>query len=366
MQNNIPAVSIIIPMYNAEKYIGDCLDSILAQTFTDFEVIVVDDASTDKSRDIVKTYLPKFNRGGVDKLKLICSEKNSGCPGVPRNKGIRFSRGKYLLFVDSDDGITKTALQEMFKTAEKFNADVLYCEKKYQIEQDEKFTTDTKLLKEVVLGNIKYDLVKEPTLFSNDIGERLKYFLELKFYVVPWSYFVKRDLMAEYDIQFPAIRYGEDNFFTLFIVCRAKNLVRVPHIIYIYRSHNDSLTSGTSVEKEIQRYTAHLCHGVSIINKFAERFKYLKDHPEYRYALFHFLASVHFFHIFPLYAQIPDWQLEPLVMRELDKIEDKTALSAFLFSRMNILNMQLFQMEQIISQKDAQINELKNQLIPKM
>ncbi len=66
MKNSIPAVSIIIPMYNAEKYIGDCLDSILAQTFTDFEVIIVDDVSTDNSRDIVKTYLPKFNRGGRD------------------------------------------------------------------------------------------------------------------------------------------------------------------------------------------------------------------------------------------------------------------------------------------------------------
>lgn len=64
MNRNIPAVSIIIPMYNSEKYIADCLDSILAQTFDDYEVIVVDDASTDSSRDIVKSYLPKFQKGG--------------------------------------------------------------------------------------------------------------------------------------------------------------------------------------------------------------------------------------------------------------------------------------------------------------
>ena len=61
---NIPAVSIIIPMYNTEKYIGECLDSILAQTFTDYEVIVVDDCSTDNSRAIVESYLPKFDTGG--------------------------------------------------------------------------------------------------------------------------------------------------------------------------------------------------------------------------------------------------------------------------------------------------------------
>ena len=64
MKKTIPSVSIIIPMYNSEKYIGDCLDSILVQTFQDFEVIVVDDCSTDNSRTVVQSYLPKFNGGG--------------------------------------------------------------------------------------------------------------------------------------------------------------------------------------------------------------------------------------------------------------------------------------------------------------
>ena len=64
MNKNIPAVSVIIPMYNAEKYIGECLDSILAQTFTDYEVIIVDDCSTDNSCAVVESYLPKFNKRG--------------------------------------------------------------------------------------------------------------------------------------------------------------------------------------------------------------------------------------------------------------------------------------------------------------
>ena len=63
-KQTIPAVSIVIPMYNAEKYIGECLDSVLAQTFTDYEVIVVDDCSTDNSPAIVKNYMSKFNTGG--------------------------------------------------------------------------------------------------------------------------------------------------------------------------------------------------------------------------------------------------------------------------------------------------------------
>ena len=68
MKNYSPAISVVIPMYNAEKYIGDCLESILAQTFEDFEVIVVDDCSTDNSKKIVESYIPKFynrNKGGA-------------------------------------------------------------------------------------------------------------------------------------------------------------------------------------------------------------------------------------------------------------------------------------------------------------
>ena len=65
MKIDVPAISIVIPMYNAEKYIAECLDSILAQTFDDYEVIVVDDCSTDNSRDIVESYVPKFTKGGL-------------------------------------------------------------------------------------------------------------------------------------------------------------------------------------------------------------------------------------------------------------------------------------------------------------
>ncbi len=73
MNKQIPAVSIVIPMYNAEKYIGECLDSILAQTFKDFEVIVVDDCSTDKSCAVVESFLPKFNGGGGLRNFIFCA-----------------------------------------------------------------------------------------------------------------------------------------------------------------------------------------------------------------------------------------------------------------------------------------------------
>ena len=94
LNETLPAISVIIPVYNAEKYIQQCLSSILIQTFQDYEVIVVDDCSTDDSIKIIELMMPIFK----DKLKLIKRSKNSGSPAIPRNIGMRCSRGKYISF----------------------------------------------------------------------------------------------------------------------------------------------------------------------------------------------------------------------------------------------------------------------------
>ena len=152
---------------------------------------------------------------------------------MPRNVGIRFSRGEYILFVDSDDAITPTALEELYPIAKKFDADVVYCEKHYPIKMGEKFTTDKNFLKETVIGNVKYDYVTEPKLSSNDIAERLKDFLLFKFAVTPWNYLFRRDFLSKYDIHFPNWKYAEDNLFIFYVLCRAHNLIRIPNIYYI-------------------------------------------------------------------------------------------------------------------------------------
>ena len=89
-KNFAPKISIVIPMYNTEKYVGECLHSLEIQTFQDFEIIVVDDCSTDKSPEIVESYMPKFN----GRLKMIRTEKNSGGCSVPRNAGMKIAKGK--------------------------------------------------------------------------------------------------------------------------------------------------------------------------------------------------------------------------------------------------------------------------------
>ena len=106
-------VSVIIPVYNAEKYLRGCLESILNQTFADFEVIVVDDCSTDNSLAIAESFLEKF--GG--RLKIISLPKNTGNASVPRNEGLRFSRGEYVFFMDNDDLILDNALETLYNFA---------------------------------------------------------------------------------------------------------------------------------------------------------------------------------------------------------------------------------------------------------
>ena len=89
MKNYSPIISVVTAMYNAEKYIRDCLESALAQTFKNFELIVVNNCSTDKSLEIVESYIPKFSsRGGGIDLKVISTKQNSGDPGTPTTLGM--------------------------------------------------------------------------------------------------------------------------------------------------------------------------------------------------------------------------------------------------------------------------------------
>ena len=129
-------ISIIIPVYNVEKYLRECLNSILNQTFQDFEIICVDDGSTDKSLEILQEYKRKDDRF------VILQQRHSGA-GSARNNGIRLAAGKYIQFLDSDDYFEPTLLEEMFDHAEKFDADLTVCSSR---KVDDRFVLQEKLM----------------------------------------------------------------------------------------------------------------------------------------------------------------------------------------------------------------------------
>lgn len=126
----MPAVSVIIPVYNVEKYIGRCLDSIFSQTFQDYEVIVVNDGSPDASQKVIDAFASQH----PDKLVSL-SQQNAGVSAA-RNRALEQARGDYLVFLDSDDFVEPDYLQTLYDAAQRDRADMVICGYKIVDPQD--------------------------------------------------------------------------------------------------------------------------------------------------------------------------------------------------------------------------------------
>ena len=116
-----PAISVIVPFYNIEQYVSYCLDSILAQTFRDFELICINDGSKDGTRELLDAYAEKDSR-----VKVIHQE-NQGVSAA-RNNGLQLAAGKYIAFIDGDDAVTPEYLEILYSEAEKSGADFAFCD----------------------------------------------------------------------------------------------------------------------------------------------------------------------------------------------------------------------------------------------
>lgn len=117
--DNFPLLSVITPLYNAEKYIAQTIESVLLQTYTHWEMLIVDNCSTDTSKDIVKSF-------NDPRIKLIELEYNSGGPARPRNIGIQYAQGQYVAFLDSDDVWLPSKLQRQIEIVQEGNYDIVH------------------------------------------------------------------------------------------------------------------------------------------------------------------------------------------------------------------------------------------------
>ena len=273
---NAPAVSVIIPLYNAEKFLSTCLESLLLQTFTDFEVIIVDDCSTDNSVAIVESYLPKFN----GRLILTRMEKNSGSGALPKKRGVMFSRGEYLTFLDNDDLYTPTAIEELYTLAKDFDADVVYCEQNYIVNAD---GNDLKITEGI--GN-DFQPVDEPTFETNDIAQRVKKILQLIYRAPQWRKFVKRQLLFEHEIFFPHTCHADDVVWTWGLLFYAKKFLRVPNITYVYRRNENSIMrQKRTLQGNVDFCLNPLIFGLKSLDELMSRHEFFQQNPQYRYAL---------------------------------------------------------------------------------
>jgi len=350
-----PAVSVVIPLYNTEKYIGECLNTLLAQTFTDFEIVVVDDCSTDNSVAVVENYMPQF--GG--RLTLLHMEENSGGGALPRNKGLNFSRGEYIFFVDSDDFLTTTALAELYTLAKEYDADVVHCEKNFEADDDG--------------GNIRLvthqsgELVENPTLETEVLERRVNDMLERDIWGAPWCKLVRRDFLLENDLFFQNVRPCQDYLWTLTLLFFAEKFLRVPNAVYCWRQTDKSTIRGNAEEDKFNLWLNPVILGLKGLDKTMGKLEFFRNNPQFRYAVLDFVVKKMFVMSFEAGMTVPQFGI-------YGKIKDKfggklgefdiliPALCTAINTQQKIIIMNQQNLNKLVAETDKRIAELENEL----
>ena len=334
-----PAVSVVIPMYNAEKYIGECLDSLLKQTLQDYEIILVNDYSTDNSRQIAKSYLEKF--GG--RLKIHDNEKNSG-PSVTRNNGLRLACGEYIFFMDSDDLLASIGLEEMYSLAKKFDADVVNCTMKYNISENGKERV-------LILNSI---MPRNLVMVEDDLGKRIQILLDRGFSWGIWRRFFRRSFLLENELFFlDKLHFAEDDIWMYGVFFCAKKIVHVSRAYYYYRtSENSLIRSNKSPVERTNRWVGVLIQGINWINGVMDKQEFFAKNPELRYAILENLSEKYFNNFFKNSLKIRPNDFFKAVTAEIENdLQDKEVSVANLFAFINIQKKKITQLEEQLNKK---------------
>lgn len=226
-----PAVSVIVPVYKAEKYLHKCVDSLLAQTFTDFEVLLVDDGSPDRSGEICDGYAARDSRVRV-------FHKENGGVSSARNMGLDNARGEYIVFLDADDRLHHRTLDTCYLTAEKGKLDIL------------QYTISIVPLED----SISEQVVKSGS--STCICGGKQYINTGKFLVCAGGCFLKRELIKSS----PQIRFnenislGEDQIFILSCILRATRCLKIADTLYFYTYNPESATHQADIKRKISEW----------------------------------------------------------------------------------------------------------------
>ncbi|MBR6252736.1 MAG: glycosyltransferase [Clostridia bacterium] len=230
-----PLISVLVPCYNTRKYLSSCLNSILNQTYTNFELIIISDGSTDGSNEIMKDYASKD-----DRIRLILRE-NKGI-AITRNELLSEAKGKYLMFVDSDDTISKYMLEDMLKVMNEDDADIVMCPAKIVHE-------DTPVdLSEHDLNLERKSANKVETLF-NMIADG-------DFYNYPVAKLYSKKSLE--NIEFPTNRVYEDSatVFRIYYNVDKSVILKFPYYYYLVGRENSITTKKYTMKNLNDNYLA--------------------------------------------------------------------------------------------------------------
>lgn len=352
-----PAVSVVMPMYNAEKYIGACLESILNQTLQDFEVVVVDNGSTDNSAAVLESYVPRF--GG--RLKTSRIEKNSGGPSPAYNKAEALSRGKYVFVMDSDDLLMNNALETFYNAAEKFGADVVYTDRgfRFNMVEDKPFPAQEELQISGWQGQGPF--VEKPTLDPENLAERINLFCSSRIGWTPWEKLVRRDLLIENDITFPLIKSSGDIVWTIEILCHSKKFLRIPQPLYVYRSNPASITrKKRTPQEEIKFWMEINLGGLQFMDDWLSRQKFFQENPQYKLNLLEFFNGIHCNNITQALQNLPLYEAyEILKSTFAEKFGGQADLIAYLCTSSNLSRLRLLMASQRIAELENQLKQIQ-------
>ena len=253
----MPKVSVIVPIYNVEKYLEKCINSLLSQTLEDIQIILVNDGSKDNSGNIAKEY-EKNNKNGV-----IYVEKENGGLSDARNYGLKYATGDFIAFLDSDDYIEKNAYEEMYNKAIEENADYVECD--FIWEFPNKIRVDKQY---------PYKNKKEMLSFVR---------------VVAWNKLIKRQLITDNNLEFPkGLRY-EDVEFTYKLIPFINKFAYVdkPFIHYVQR---EGSIANVQNERTAEIFT--VLDNVIEFYKKKNIYEEYRDELEYNYARYLLCSSL--------------------------------------------------------------------------
>lgn len=219
-------ISVIIPVYNVEDYLHVCLNSVLKQSYEDFEIICVDDASTDSSLEILEYFTKKDSR-----IKVLKNDSNKG-PGFSRNRGLDVAEGKYISFLDSDDWFSLDTFEILIKKAEKDNLDLLLFKNIVYYEEPREFGMEA-------YYDMEFMNEFENKIFNHWDLDKTKLFVMSN---APWNKFYLKSFLDENNIRFPNENLiHEDNPFFYKVITSAKRVSLIDKYLHNRRRRPNSI-----------------------------------------------------------------------------------------------------------------------------
>ena len=268
-----PMISVIIPVYNAEKTIARCIDSVLEQTYQDFEILLIDDGSTDGGGEICKTYADKDNR-----VRYI--KKENGGVSTARNRGIDEAKGKYLSFIDSDDWFEPVTLDRLVTTAEKHNADmVIPRTRMYFCKPDGSFD-------KYVYNDDDFDML----VIGSDIAGNFEKLRESWALYSTCGRLYRKEFLLTSELRFDTrIKVLEDLCFNLSCLQTAKKLVHISDVLYNFYVLS---IEGYAYKRRYQDYIISNEQVYLAIKSFNEKFDLNFTQEQYDFLMSYWILAI--------------------------------------------------------------------------